>query len=374
MSFEPQIFATEKGHQGKRKYLVGEFGQLADWYWRKTALSSRHLYEVIWEGSLCRLYFDLEFSRPYNSLVPELKLPQELEEELATELQLQYGTILPTQLKSSQIVNLDSSNENFFSRHWIVHLLDSRDDGDDVQQPTEQLERNRQQFLLKDAPTVGRFVKRMMRRLAANMVAENGADLAKKRPALAQHLFVNTKDLNKKSRFIDLGVYTRNRLFRCLGSSKKGKATILQPVFREKEEEESDPKHAEIGKDKNNDTDENEEDNSSAGSETGSDRCYFPLSIPYQKETEIEASSQSSSNGISSMEAFIVANDWEPYAQALADSMVVPLKNKPFLSSDYSSSLSRENNKAHDKQTRILEVKEGSNWSSLITNFIDTSK
>jgi hypothetical protein len=344
-SLEPRIFATEKG-SGKRKYIVGEFGRIVDWYWRKTAPSSRHLYELIREGSPCRLYFDLEYSRAHNPSVPEVKLLRELEEELAIELHLHYGKLLP-RLRSSQIVNLNSSNKKKFSRHWIVHLLDGDDSIDDVGQPTNMMNpKERQEYLFKDAPTVGRFIKRMVGRLADDMAAE-GEAFAKKRPALAKHLFVNTKDTTKQVCVIDLGVYTRNRLFRCVGSSKKGKVTTLQPVFRETETDDDNNETDQKLPAENNDYNNGNDD--AQNNDTGGDRCYFPLSIPQKKEIE---SSQASSSNVSSIDTFITGNDWEPHAQALADSLVVPLKNEHLPSNSSSNS------------TRILEVEEGSHGST----------
>lgn len=352
-SLEPRIFATEKGN-GKRKYLVGEFGRIADWYWRKTAPESRHLYEVIREGSPCRLYFDLEYNKLHNTSIPEVQLLRELEEELATELQLHYGKIL-LRLQSSQIVNLDSSNKKKFSRHWIVHLF-----GTNVDEAE-----NRHEFLFQDAPTVGRFVKRMVGRLAENIAADDGGDFAKQRPVLAKHLFVDTKDPTKQTCVIDLGVYTRNRLFRCLGSSKKGKATTLRSVHRETTEktqiddrEDSEPTE----KDKDGDKDINSAGDNDAECDKNTnsgERCYFPLSMPQIRD--IEPSSTQSST-VSSMDAFVVANDWEPHAQALADSLVVPLRN-PILQEQESSLPS----------IRILKVDEGSDGSGSIANFVGAS-
>ncbi len=332
-SLEPRIFATEKGN-GKRKYLVGEFGRIADWYWRKTAPASRHLYEVIREGCPCRLYFDLEYSKQHNSAVPEVKLLRELEEELATELQLHYGKILP-KLKSCQIVNLDSSNEKKFSRHWVIHLVKS-----ETYPSNDTRSASTREYLFKDAPTVGRFVKRMVGRLADDMAAEGG-DFAGKRPALSQHLFVNTKDSTKQTCFIDLGVYTRNRLFRCLGSSKKGKSTKLKVVQRESDNETEGDKDGEC--------------------ENSGERLYFPLTMPEKKEIE---PSQSLTSNTPSMETFIAGNDWEPHAQALADSLVVPLKNASLI----------PDSSAENTPSQILDVEDDALRSSSITRFTDARK
>jgi hypothetical protein len=147
---------------------------------------------------------------------------------------------------------LNSTNDSKFSRHWIVHL-----DG-----------------LFPDAPAVGRFVKQLVGRLAEEMAT---GQLQNIRPALAQHLFVQTKDPAKTSCFIDLGVYTRNRLFRCWRSSKFGKTSCLEIA--------------------SNNT--------------------FPLHVPPEGPPTPKATLQD----------FINANDWTRHAQALAQTLVVPLEN-----------------------------------------------
>lgn len=261
-SKEPRIFATEKAH-GKRKYLVGHFGRIADWYWRKCV--NKHLYEVIRERTPCRLYFDLEYSKTFNKDVNEDDLLNEFREEIAAEFKEHYQVTL----EKPQIIDLDSSNESKFSRHWIVDLD--------------------QEGLFEDAPTVGRFVKRLVGRLAEEQATNQ---LEARRPTLAKYLFVQTKDANKPSCFIDLGVYTRNRLFRCFGSSKYGKPNALKVA------------------------DSNE---------------YTLAPLP---ESTVKADDDSSNELLTSeapniqtttLEEYITANNWEPHASALAATLVIPL-------------------------------------------------
>lgn len=304
-SLEPRIFATERC-QGKRKYLVGHFGRIADWYWRKSTPTSRHLYEVIREATPCRLYFDFEYTKEFNRHLNDMvggdttdveeRLMQEFQEELSADLEHYYG--LPPLDSANQIINLDSSSEKKFSRHWIVHLKGHAVESKDPL-ANEVVESISREVLFKDAPTVGRFVKRLVGRLADDLAVE-GSDLAKRRPTLAKHLFVNTSppfpeandgmlvlsNSNKMTCFIDLGVYTRNRLFRCVGSSKFGKTATLQAK----------PSYG-----------------------NGSQRYIsFDLS---------SAKTDFTLNGmVSSLNEYIAANDWEPHARALADSLVIPLQ------------------------------------------------
>ena len=154
-NLEPRIFAVERMN-GKRKYLVGQFGRVADWYWRKQSVGTRHLYEVIREETPCRLYFDLEFSKLYN---PDLvtceettKLLYEFYEELKYDIQQYYGL----QLQSKQIINLDSSNESKFSRHWIIRLVvDNKKKEKGKQENDNNNKEADDEVLFEDAPTVG---------------------------------------------------------------------------------------------------------------------------------------------------------------------------------------------------------------------------
>ena len=103
------------------------------------------------------------------------------------------------------LVDLDSSTAKKFSRHWIFHLPDRQ--------------------LFKDSRAAGVFVKLLVARLEEEK--ESGKLESKGHEILAKYMMVNAdgpKDGNVKlTRFIDMGVYTRNRLFRLLGSFKFGK-------------------------------------------------------------------------------------------------------------------------------------------------------
>jgi hypothetical protein len=291
-NMEPRIFSTEKA-QGKRRYLVGHFGRIMDHYWRK--MDPKHLYEIIREGVPCRLFFDMEYSIPDN---PELArdhntsdlLLEEFRYELAEELQAEFGSHLQRSLQAADIIDLDSSSDTKFSRHWIVHLPGG--------------------YLFPDAVAVGRFVRRLIGRLADDI---GTGQLQTRRPVLAQYLFVHTKprkgEGSQKQQqqhqqqpvtpFVDLGVYTRNRLFRVLGSSKFGKTTPLQiskvnqfPLYVPKNHQQS-----------NN---ENETRNSNNNIDD-SDRPQSPTSSQL------------------SWDDFVAANDWTYHAIAMAQTMIIPL-------------------------------------------------
>jgi len=220
---EPRIFSVEKSSTGKRKYIVSNLGRFLQYYWRDKDPRSRHYYELIREGTPARLYFDLEFCKkanPHITISQSETLMTEFIQELSTEFHLIFGI----QIDRSCIVDLDSSTEKKFSRHLIIHLPNGE--------------------LFADACAAGVFVKRFIGRLAEDL---STGMLVSRRTTLAQHLFVNsqasktketastesdeskavrpTNEFNNKkvTCFVDLGVYTRNRLFRLMGSMKYGK-------------------------------------------------------------------------------------------------------------------------------------------------------
>jgi len=266
-SMEPRIFSKELSSNGKRKYVVSSYGSFVDYYWRKILPTGRHYYELIRENTPCRLYLDLEFSKETN---PDLAASKELSEQLVAELiqeiclefQSEFGHLLeePCSLGRQNFVDLDSSTSSKFSRHIIMHL------------PNYMLFANNVQ--------VGVFIKNIVSRLAEEI---GTCTLKARSPVLAKFLFLNkpagAKDSSTKNGkihnkekeenlllndrnttsqdsslsqlgksddnpneekyqsvhllgssfmknstcFVDLGVYSKNRLFRLLGSSKYGK-------------------------------------------------------------------------------------------------------------------------------------------------------
>ncbi|KAL9179272.1 hypothetical protein ACHAXT_008562 [Thalassiosira profunda] len=203
-SMEPRIFASETAIKGKRRYISAHLGRFMDHYWMECTVHNRHYYELIKEGSPCRLYFDLEFNRHAN---PDLSptVTEDLLDELFAELNRQFQLTYDLSIDRSGMVDLDSSTPKKFSRHWILHLPNGE--------------------LFSDAREAGIFVKGFVARLEEEK--DSGALQSRGRKLLANNLFVNAEDSKeddpKLTRFIDLGVYTRNRIFRLLGSTKFGK-------------------------------------------------------------------------------------------------------------------------------------------------------
>ncbi|CAI5746039.1 unnamed protein product [Peronospora destructor] len=199
----PRVFCFENAQNGKRRFLVTSFAE----FWKnytKTRADQRHVYEIIREGVPCRLYLDLEFKCGINSHVDG----DALVARLLSLIQLQFYRRYGLRVHHQDIYQLESSTPAKFSRHVIFHLP-----GGD---------------LFTDNLHAGAFV----RELINDLVVLIDEDTKEERPdQLYSPFLVNTESENdpicKKQLFIDTGVYTRNRMFRVLGSSKFKKQAVL---------------------------------------------------------------------------------------------------------------------------------------------------
>lgn len=192
---------------------------------------------------------DLEYSKEANPNI-DYKKSEKLLNEFISEIDTELENTYNINIERKHVIDLDSSTDSKFSRHFIVHL------------PGEKL--------FENAVECGHFVKRFVGRLAEEVAT---GVLGERCPVLAECLFVNTKSTNttiasndtstpmvdnegqaniqkqisetsvsplvikaqvvenmttihdKTTCFVDTGVYTRNRLFRLMGSTKYGKPT-----------------------------------------------------------------------------------------------------------------------------------------------------
>jgi Herpesviridae UL52/UL70 DNA primase len=265
---EPRVFSVEKSKTGKRRYITGHYGRFADLYWRKQGPTSRNFYEVILENTPCRLYLDLEFAKTNGRRTDSAEL---LLEELFSELQAEWSEVFPhaDPLLWTHVVDLDSSTPSKFSRHWIVHT---------------------DPHLFANTSAAGQFVTNWIGRLANEQAT--GQLERKGRTALQSYLFDD-----EQTCVVDMGVYTRNRLFRLLGSCKFGK-NPYEATLRIAESNQ------------------------------------FPLGITNDiflaNAVEVARSSAGSdptdvADVDEKVEHFVQATDWTMHAQALADTLVVPL-------------------------------------------------
>ncbi|NWW10443.1 PRIPO protein, partial [Oreocharis arfaki] len=246
------VFALEKNTQnGQRFYLVTTYKELWFYYTKGYKTSLMHCYEVIPEKDACKLYFDLEFYKPANPDADGKSMVMKLIELVSQKLKELYDV----NCSSNDVLNLDSSTDEKFSRHLIFLP---------------------EKTVFKDNTHVGNFVRtilqpaiRLMESKAAVIPTEEAGhvfpcsagvgldgsltnitaveDASKDWPAIAHKtkdvemshqgenldfsfLIVNDKEGNKQL-FVDLGkykFYTKNRNFRMYKSSKAGKNVILK--------------------------------------------------------------------------------------------------------------------------------------------------
>ncbi|XP_039921757.1 DNA-directed primase/polymerase protein isoform X3 [Hirundo rustica] len=208
------VFALEKNtRSGQRFYLVTTYKELWFYYTKGYKTSLMHCYEVIPEKDACKLYFDLEFYKPANPDADGKSMVMKLIELVSQKLKELYDV----NCSSKDVLNLDSSTDEKFSRHLIFLP---------------------QKTVFKDNTHIGAGLDGSL----TNFTAVE--DASKDWPAIAHKtkdiemphqeenvdfsfLIVNDKEGNKQL-FVDLGVYTKNRNFRMYKSSKAGKNVILK--------------------------------------------------------------------------------------------------------------------------------------------------
>lgn len=206
------VFALEKEstEAGHRVYLVTSYSEL--WhYYSSHRQSLMHCYEVIPEGAVCKLYFDLEFDVASNTHLDGTRMVASLIQYVCVKLEEVYGL----QCSTKDVLNLDSSTAEKFSRHLIFLLPDCA---------------------FKDNRHVGNFIHHILKPALKYLhkssenppedVDDDGEGPQSKRTKRDEEdldfLMVKRKD-GQKQLFVDLGVYTKNRNFRLYKSSKLGK-------------------------------------------------------------------------------------------------------------------------------------------------------
>ncbi|XP_014114826.1 PREDICTED: DNA-directed primase/polymerase protein isoform X1 [Pseudopodoces humilis] len=196
------VFALEKNTQnGQRFYLVTTYKELWFYYTKGCKTSLMHCYEVIPAKDACKLYFDLEFYKPANPDADGKSMVKKLIELVSQKLKQLYDV----NCSSKDVLNLDSSTEEKFSRH-LIFLPQKTVFKDNAHVAVEDDS--------KDWPAAAHETKDME-------MPHQGENLD------FSFLIVNNKEGNKQL-FVDLGVYTKNRNFRMYKSSKAGKNVILK--------------------------------------------------------------------------------------------------------------------------------------------------
>ncbi|XP_048554603.1 uncharacterized protein LOC125535578 isoform X2 [Triticum urartu] len=112
-----KVFIYQDHLSGQRRFLVSTY----DEFWRRYNNMDpqiRHHYEVIQEGSPCHIYFDLEFNAKLNQKRDADEMVDTLVAVTFSALQDKYSI----EGQEEWIIELDSSNEEKFSRHLIIRI------------------------------------------------------------------------------------------------------------------------------------------------------------------------------------------------------------------------------------------------------------
>ena len=208
-SFEVQLSKDS----AYRRYMVADIDTFFDFYTekgefrdiesssQKAPMSSRHSYEVIRDSVPCRAYFDLEFPVATNSEVQGDDLTAAWIQLVLFKIYHKWGL----SLGRDDVIVLDSTSKDKFSKHVIIIIPNEEGSGE---------------ILFADNSAVGALVAEV---LADITQYSNGVI----RP-LKEYEFLWIRNKNGEyAFFVDLSVYTRNRLFRLLWSSKAGKSQQL---------------------------------------------------------------------------------------------------------------------------------------------------
>ncbi|KAI9138460.1 hypothetical protein BKA69DRAFT_1127308 [Paraphysoderma sedebokerense] len=185
-------FEHDPGNPGKRKFLVTTYSTFWERY-SQYPKHERHFYEVIQEGSPCRLYFDLEFLKSCNPNANGDEMTQIFKKIVCLEILKRFGIIVT----SKEIVELDSTNDKKFSRHLIFHLKNA---------------------VFRDNASCGVFVSELCDKLR-NKLELSTKDNRNQDVQETTTLFV-TNEKGQIGLFVDEGVYSRNRNFRIYLSCK----------------------------------------------------------------------------------------------------------------------------------------------------------
>ena len=192
-----RIFSQELASSGKRTFISSSINTFFDAY-LSIPPRKRHYYEIIREHSPCRLYFDCEFYKEFNPTVNGDSMVGLFTRYVATALQSHFGIMVSLE----NFLDLDSSTDSKCSHHIIVHLPDNQ--------------------LFVNNLHVGNFVTKIANDCKPSMSAPGTSQ------RYASELWIRGKK-NDMCFFADLAVYTKNRAFRLLYSSKFQRDTILLP-------------------------------------------------------------------------------------------------------------------------------------------------
>lgn len=180
-----RVWSFEINGTGCRKFVAASYEN----FWRYYSASIRrrvnlHYYEVLRERHACKVYFDLEYLRKENPNADGERMVDMLISKCAEVCGISFHR------EDENLIELDSTTEKKFSRHLV--FLD---------------------IAFFDNVQIGEFA-----RMAVQAVMDTD-----------QSMMLVRKADGSMTPFVDLAVYTKNRCFRLVGSSKYGKTQRLLP-------------------------------------------------------------------------------------------------------------------------------------------------
>ncbi|XP_033174944.1 DNA-directed primase/polymerase protein [Bombus impatiens] len=186
---------------GYRKFIVAH-PEIYWWHYEHLPAERRCSYEIIPENQPCRLYLDLEYSIELNSEHDGPSMTNILIDIFCMYL-LKHWRIICNRYN---VINLDSSTDEKFSRHVIFNIRD---------------------VAFRDNYHVGRLVKSICMDILDYVSSkEKQHDILTCFDRMQlEGLIVETK--KGKRLFVDTAVYTKNRHFRIYKSTKWGKQSNL---------------------------------------------------------------------------------------------------------------------------------------------------
>lgn len=217
------VFAKELASTGAREFYVETHAGLAltgaprpfdpppSQLPAEVPMQDLNLYEVILEWQPCWLYFDLEYSRSANPDTCPATVIELFYAELSTFCKSFFGA----PLDMGSVLELDSTTPEKFSKHVIAKRLHGRKDqslGDALAFRSN----------MQAGCVVAEFVAHLQARRHQQDSKTNGLFFKKKEEAL-----VLPQRAVGETCLIDTSVYSRNRCFRILFSSKYGKRRPL---------------------------------------------------------------------------------------------------------------------------------------------------
>ncbi|XP_036619274.1 DNA-directed primase/polymerase protein [Trichosurus vulpecula] len=242
------VFALEhKVGDGQRIYLVTTYSQL--WFYYKSRKNLMHCYEVIPENAVCKLYFDLEFSKPANPGANGKEMVALLIEHVCTALQ----ELFDINCSAADVLNLDSSTDEKFSRHLIFQLhnvafknnihvgnfvrkilqsviaLEDSKINDKIPEVPGNIFPSSSKTIVKPEPFITNVSEDKITAKSQPFNSCQVEDLATSEQNGPDLSFLIVKNKGGDDHlFVDVGVYTRNRNFRLYKSSKLGKCVPLE--------------------------------------------------------------------------------------------------------------------------------------------------